>query len=62
MGACSGCGLTYARFRTGLTYRQVYHLIFDRKHKRRRGVLGYWHQLKREMWAEHNEDCEPVPF
>ena len=45
--------LTYDEFRTGLTYRQVYHLIWDRRWKRRRGVLGAWRQIKLEMWDEY---------
>lgn len=44
---------TYDQFRAGLTYRDVYHLIYTRRHKRRRGVLGYWHELKQKMYAEY---------
>lgn len=45
--------VTYEAFRTGLTFRAVYHLIYNRRWKRRRGVLGFWRQLKREMYAEY---------
>lgn len=68
--------LPYDRFRTGYTYRDVYHMIYGRKHKRRRGVLGYWHELKQKMYAEylrqHNDpknrrrtfvaSKEPIPW
>jgi len=40
----------YDRFRTGLTYYDVYQMAQDRKYRRRRGVLGLWNQLKREMF------------
>jgi hypothetical protein len=52
--------LTYDEFRTGLTYKQVYHMIWDRRWKRRRGVLGYWHQLKLEMFAEYQRRLAEV--
>jgi hypothetical protein len=45
--------LSYDEFRTGLTYRQVYHLIWTRRWKRRRGVLGAWRQIKLDMYAEY---------
>ncbi len=44
--------LTYDEFRTGLRYADVYHLIYGRKHKRRRGVLGYWRELKQKMFGD----------
>lgn len=61
---CDGCGLEYDRFRTGLTFHEVYHAIYDRKWKRRHGVLGAWRQFKLEMWEQHTQQCEadPVPF
>lgn len=64
--------LMYAQFRTGLTYADVYYMIYTRPHKRRRGVLGYWHQLKKAMYAEylrgfHDDSTytpteEPIPW
>lgn len=33
--------IPYSEFRTGLDYRQVYHMIYGRKWKRRHGVLGF---------------------
>jgi hypothetical protein len=64
--------LPYEKFRTGLTYADVYMMIYDRKWKRRRGVLGFWHELKKKMYTEylHNfyGDCdyapseEPIPY
>lgn len=51
--------LTYESFRTGLTYREVYRMLWspssdprEWRHKGRGSVLGLWHQLKREMWRE----------
>lgn len=57
---CPHCGLTYGRFRTGMSYQDVYYLIWDRPHKRRRGVLGAWYQIKRRMWREHTRTCGQV--
>jgi len=48
--------LTYSQFRTGLTYREVYHMIFNRKWKRRHGVLGKWREIKPAMYAEYLEN------
>lgn len=45
--------LSYQDFRTGYTFRDVYHFISNRKWKRRRGVLGYWRELKLKMYAEY---------
>lgn len=50
---CPHCGISYDDFRTGLRYVDVYYMIYNRQYKRRRGVLGYWHQIKLEMWADH---------
>ena len=57
---CPYCDLAYDDFRTGLTYYDVYHLIFGRKYKRRHGVLGYWHALKVEAFEEHTRMCEEM--
>lgn len=45
--------IPYAEFRTGLTFRDVYHMIWQRQWKRRNGVLGYWRQLKLELYNEY---------
>lgn len=63
---CVHCGTTYGRFRTGLTYRDVWLMFWtppdaersEWKHKRRRTVLGKWHQIKRELWSHHLDLCE----
>lgn len=57
---CPTCRITYGRFRTGLSYADVYHLIWDRPYKRRHGVLGAWHQIKRQMWREHTRTCGQI--
>ncbi len=59
--ACPFCGVTYQRFRTGLTYRDVFQML---KHdndpdpttwtyKRRRRVLREWCGIKKSMWQYH---------
>ena len=48
----------YAQFRTGLTFREVYHMIYWRNWKRRHGVLGAWYQLKQAMYAEYLNDWQ----
>lgn len=61
---CPSCGVSYGRFRTGLTYRDVWLWFYDEsddrsewRYKRRGTVLGAWHQHKRELWAEHLSLC-----
>ena len=55
---CPYCGLTYEDFKTGFTYRDIYYMIYDRQWKRRNGVLGYWRQIKKEMFEQHIIECE----
>lgn len=60
---CPHCGIRYGDFRTGLTFREVYHYLWDRDRKRRRTVLGKWHELKRQLWEHHVDlgGCEQDP-
>lgn len=65
---CEGCGLRYGDFRTGLTYRDVWIMLWMNdddpatwQYKRRHTILGRWHAMKKEMWAFHKHECE-VPF
>lgn len=58
--ACPHCGTLYKRFRTGLTYQDVFTMLKDYsddradwKYKRRGTVLGKWHQHKKELWQRH---------
>lgn len=51
--------MTYAQFRTGLCYRDVFAMLWvdnpDRttwKHKSRGVVLWHWSQINRAMWDE----------
>ena len=51
--------MTYADLRTGLTYRDVYAMMWVNdddtsrwRCKSRRAVLGFWHELKLAMWDE----------
>lgn len=59
-GEMHGEGAAYDRFRTGLTFKAVKRMMFDNhedrsrwRYKRRRTVLGFWHDLKLQMWREH---------
>lgn len=61
---CPHCGLTYQRFRTGLTYEEVFLFFWtssddpsEWRYKKRNTVLGKWHQLKKEAWKHHLEEC-----
>lgn len=45
--------LTYQQFRTRYTYNDIYYMIYNRPHKRRNSVLGFWHELKLKMYAEY---------
>lgn len=54
--------VSYLEFRTGLTYLEVYHIIWQRKWKRRRGVLGKWCEIKRAMYAQYVEGRYERPY
>ena len=66
--ACAGCGLTYGALRTGLEWSDIWIMYWTPqdapsetwRYKRRGTILGKWHQIKREMWAEHRAGCEPA--
>ncbi len=45
--------IDYKDFRTGLTYGDVYRMIWMRRWKRRHGVLGAWHEIKLAMYKEY---------
>jgi len=49
--------ISYRDFRTGLTYAEVYHMIFGRKWKRRHGVLGKWCEIKLAMYEQYLHDA-----
>jgi hypothetical protein len=51
---------SYADFRTGLTYRDVYGFLWSGsddpstwRYKRRHTVLGLWRQLKQQLYCEY---------
>jgi len=48
--------IPYNKFRTGRTYREVYHMIYGRRWKRRHGVLGKWREIKLAMYAQYVND------
>lgn len=52
--------VNYSEFRTGLTYADVYMMLWSGsddaatwRYERRGTVLGKWRQIKQEMWAEY---------
>lgn len=62
---CQTCGTEYDKFRTGFTFAEVRSMMYvasadpkDWRHKRRHSVLGFWHQLKKELWGYHLHECE----
>jgi hypothetical protein len=64
---CPHCGLRYARFRTGMSYQDVFIMYWtesedssDWRYKKRNTVLGKWHQIKQEMWKYHINQCEQL--
>lgn len=71
---CPGCGVQYKDFRTGFSFGGVQEMMWspsenseEWRSKRRSGVLGYWMQLKQDMWRGHQRECRPqhddhIPF
>ncbi len=50
----------YEKYKTGLTYDDVYNKLWrdsddpaDWRYKGPSGVLGYWHELKQEMYDDY---------
>lgn len=61
---CQGCGQTYAEFRSGLTFHDVYQLMLvysddpsQWRQKRRHCVLGYWRELKLGLFIDYHRGC-----
>ena len=50
--------IPYGRFRTGLTYREVYYMLWPRHFKRRHTVLGKWREIKEAMYARYLAELE----
>lgn len=64
-GRCT-CGECYDALRTGLTFAEVRRLLQDQpdrdgrwawRQKRRSSVLGYWHELKLQLWDSMHGGC-----
>lgn len=53
------CGATYDAMRTGMTYREVRRGMDPVRWigRRRSSVLGYWRQMKLEMWDQMHSEC-----
>ncbi len=61
---CDKCGLTYDRFRTGLTYADIQDQFWRPEeepskwvNKSRHTYLGRWHEIKLKMWEQHIAEC-----
>lgn len=59
------CGASYDALRTGFSFADVKQLMYvasedpaDWRHKRRRSVLGFWHELKLQIWFSIHGGCE----
>jgi hypothetical protein len=62
---CEVCGARYREMHTGLSFADVRRDMHsgsadpkDWRQKRRRGVLGYWHEIKLSLWRSHLAWCE----
>lgn len=62
--ACTHCDLTYGDMRTGLSYSDIYMMLWSFrsdsstwKYKRRHTVLGLWRSIKIDMWKHHLKSC-----
>lgn len=60
--------LTYKEFRTGLTFYEVYQMLWsnsedskDWKYKRRGTILGMWRMLKKQMYEEYLDSFDRRP-
>jgi hypothetical protein len=63
---CPRCGLKYDDMRTGLTFGDVFQMLWvpdddseKWRYKRKGTVLGFWRMLKLDMWREHLAMCRP---
>lgn len=64
MDDCGCCGLAYADFRTGFTYKDIYQMLWSPDedsstwvYKRRNTILGKWHEIKVALWEQHVDEC-----
>jgi hypothetical protein len=56
----------YEKFKTGLTYQTVYEMLYtgsddpaDWRYKGKSGVLGYWKELKTDMYKDYRRTFDP---
>lgn len=59
------CGCLYEEHRTGLTFPEVRKMMWrasddskDWRQKRRHSVLGFWRELKLQLWDMLHGHCE----
>ena len=62
---CPVCGLKYKNLSTEFTFKEIHDMLWvgtpdysQWKYKRRRTVLGLWHQIKMSLWDQHLKGCE----
>lgn len=55
--------MSYDEFRTGLTYRDIYQMLWVHsedssqwKYKGRHTVLGFWRELKLQLWERMQDE------
>jgi len=62
---CPKCGIRYKDFRASITsFQEAKDAMFvvsedskDWRYRRKNGVLGYWHSVKKKEWKYHLEEC-----
>jgi hypothetical protein len=61
------CGCTYEECKTGLTFADVRKMMWrasddpkEWRQKRRRSVLGFWKELKLELWEQFHGFCSEM--
>lgn len=62
--SCPACGGKSAEFRTGFTFRHVRQAMMvpngdpdTWRQKRRHSVLGYWRELKLQLFEDYHHGC-----
>lgn len=61
------CGQTYDEFKTGLTFGDVRQMMYiasenseEWRQKRRRSILGFWHEIKIQLFHTQHGHCDTI--
>lgn len=61
---CPGCGMKYRDLKTGFTFADIVSMLWVDdpdparwRSKRRNSILGFWHEIKLNLWREHCDLC-----